>query len=156
MCYFIRKQFTCLLFCRSLIFFLQKDLADKYALSKLQRRLQKYYGDAVGIQKNKGQGKFNIILSNSITIAEAIHSASQMKSELNLLELKNDISNMQMNEDQILHRAASILRYDIQSVQISSDVTHHQRKGVLLKRGTENETESVTERKPKNYYYVYR
>lgn len=45
-----------------------------------------------------------------------------MKSELNLLELKNDITNMQMNDDQILHRAASILRRDIQSVQLSSDV----------------------------------
>lgn len=34
-------------------FFLPKDLADKYASSKLQRRLQIYYGDAVVIQTQK-------------------------------------------------------------------------------------------------------
>lgn len=77
-------------FCRNLIF-LPKDLADKYASSKLQRRLQKYYGDAVVIQTKKGQWKSKIIFSGSITIAEAIQAARQMQSELNLLELKNDI-----------------------------------------------------------------
>lgn len=122
MCYFIRKQFTCLLFFRNLFIFLPKDLADKYALSKLQRRLQKYYGDAVVIETKKGKRKSKIIFSSFITIAEAIQAARQMKSKLNLLELKNDISNMQMNDDQILHRAASILRRDIQSVQLSSNV----------------------------------
>lgn len=122
MCYFIRKQFTCLLFFRNLFIFLPKDLANKYALSKLQRRLQKYYGDAVVIETKKGKRKSKIIFSSFITIAEAIQAARQMKSKLNLLELKNDISNMQMNDDQILHRAASILRRDIQSVQLSSNV----------------------------------
>lgn len=122
MCYFIRKQFTFLLFCRKLFIFLPKDLADKYALSKLQRRLQKYYGDAVVIETKKGKGKSKIIFSSFITIAEAIQAARQMKSKLNFLELKNDISNMQMNDDQILHTAASILRRDIQSVQLSSNV----------------------------------
>lgn len=108
-----------------------KDLADKYASSKLQRRLQKYYDDAFVIQTKKGQGKSNIIFSRSITIAEAIQAARQMKSELNLLELKNDISNMQMNDDQILHRAASILRRDIQMFNLYNYLmmyTHHQRK----------------------------
>lgn len=122
MCYFIRKQFTCLLFFRNLFIFLPKDLANKYALSKLQRRLQKYYGDAVVIETKKGKRKSKIIFSSFITIAEAIQAARQMKSKLNLLELKNDISNMQMNDDQILHRAASILRRDNQSVQLSSNV----------------------------------
>lgn len=122
MCNFIRKQFTCLLFFRNLFIFLPKDLANKYALSKLQRRLQKYYGDAVVIETKKGKRKSKIIFSSFITIAEAIQAARQMKSKLNLLELKNDISNMQMNDDQILHRAASILRRDNQSVQLSSNV----------------------------------
>lgn len=79
----------------------------------MQRRLQKHYGDAVVIRTQKGQGTFNIILSSSITIAEAIQAASEMKLELNLLELKNDKTNMQMIDDQMLHRAASILPRDI-------------------------------------------
>lgn len=108
--------------CRNLFIFLPKDLADKYALSKLQWRLQKYYDDAVVFETKKGKGKSKSIFSSFITIAEAIQAARQMKSKLNLLELKNDISNMQMNDDQILHRAASILRRDIQSVQLSSNV----------------------------------
>lgn len=119
---FHKKAVYILLFCRNLFIFLPKDLADKYALSKLQRRLQKYYGDAVVIETKKGKGKSKIIFSSFITIAEAIQAARQMKSKLNLLELKNDISNMQMNDDQILHTAASILRRDIQSVQLSSNV----------------------------------
>lgn len=112
-------------------FLLPTDLADKFASSKLQRRLQKYYGDAVVIQTNKGQRKSKIIFSGSITIAEAIQAARQMKSELNLLELKNDISNMQINDDQILHRAASILCRDIQIFNLYNYLmmyTHHQRK----------------------------
>lgn len=77
--YIIRKQFV-YYFEELLIFF---NLADKYASSNLQRRLQKHYGDAVVIRTQKGQGTFNIILSSSITIAEAIQAASEMKLEIN-------------------------------------------------------------------------
>lgn len=53
-------------------FFLPKYLAEKYASSKLQRRIQKHYGDSVGIQTQRGHEKSDIIFSSSITIADAI------------------------------------------------------------------------------------
>lgn len=82
-------------------------------------------------KQRKGKGSRILFFSGSITIAEAIQAARQMKSELNLLELKNDISNMQMNDDQILHRAASILRRDTHIFNLYNYLmmyTHHQRK----------------------------
>lgn len=91
-------------------------MADKYASSKLQRNVQNNYGKAVVIQTQKGQGKYYVMFSSFLTIAEAIQAPNQMESALNVLEPTNDITDIQMNEGQILLRAASILRRVTQSV----------------------------------------
>jgi hypothetical protein len=67
------------------------------------------------IESQKGQGQSNIVFSSSISVADAIRAASKLKADLKFSEIEAsfvDVSDMQ--EDQILHDAAKVLRcYDI-------------------------------------------
>jgi hypothetical protein len=45
-------------------------------------RLQNQYGDTVVIESQKGQGRSNIVFSSSISVADAIHAASELKADL--------------------------------------------------------------------------
>ena len=85
------------------------------------------------IESQKGQGQSNIVFSSSISVADAIRAASKLKADLKFSEVEAsfvDVSDMQ--EDQILHDAAKVLRGSLHTVEISkdfypspSDLSHH-------------------------------
>ena len=62
--------------------FLPPNIASKYTTSKLQQKLPNYFGNAIIVEKQRGQGKSNTIFSSSITVSEAIHAANNLKAEL--------------------------------------------------------------------------
>ncbi|CAC5369231.1 unnamed protein product [Mytilus coruscus] len=80
--------------------FLPHDLKTKYTSAKLQRRLEKHYGESIVVQAQKGQGRSNIVFSSSITIYEAIQAASHFKSELKLSKFEREVETPTINEDQ--------------------------------------------------------
>ncbi|CAG2254031.1 unnamed protein product [Mytilus edulis] len=102
-------------------FFLPPELKTRYTSAKLQRRLEKHYGNSIVIQTQKGQGRSNIVFSSSISIAEAIQAASHLKCELKLSEIEAEVEIGPINEDQTLHAAASIIRRQLQSLDISNE-----------------------------------
>ena len=103
--------------------FLPKERADKYTKYKLQNRLLNHYSDSIVIQPQQGQGKSNIVFSSSISIGDAIKAASKLKSDLKIARIDLDISDTKdtLCEEQILHSAANILRWDIHSLDINND-----------------------------------
>jgi hypothetical protein len=112
---------------------LPEALSTKYYTAKLQTRLHNHYGDTIVIETQKGQGQSNIVFSSSISVADAIRAASKLKADLKFSEVEAsfvDVSDMQ--EDQILHDAAKVLRGSLHAVEISkdfypspSDLSHH-------------------------------
>jgi hypothetical protein len=48
----------------------------------LQQKLPNYFGNAIIVEKQRGQGKSNTVFSSSIPVSEAIHAANNLKDEL--------------------------------------------------------------------------
>ena len=65
--------------------FLPPNIASKYTTSELQQKLPNYFGNAIIVEKQRGQGKSNTIFSSSITVSEAIHAANNLKAELKIV-----------------------------------------------------------------------
>jgi hypothetical protein len=68
--------------------FLPPNIASKYTTSKLQQKLLSYFGNAIIVDKQRGQGKSNTVFSSSITVSEAIHPANNLKAEMKFTELE--------------------------------------------------------------------
>lgn len=82
--------------------FIPQDSPIKYTSAKLQRRLEKHYGDSIVIQTQQGQGRSNIVYSSTIAVSEAILVASHLKSEPRLSEFEAEMAEPKLNEEQIL------------------------------------------------------
>ena len=112
---------------------LPEGLSTKYSTAKLQTRLQNHYGNTIVIESQKGQGQSNIVFSSSISVADAIRAASKLKADLKFSEVEASFVDVpDMQEDQILHDAAKVLRGSLHAVEISkdfypspSDLSHH-------------------------------
>ena len=112
---------------------LPEDLSTKYSTDKLQTRLQNHYGITIVIESQKGQGQSNIVFSSSISAADDIRAASKLKADLKFSEVEASFVDVpDMQEDQILHDAAKVLRGSLHTVEISkdfypspSDLSHH-------------------------------
>ena len=57
---------------------LPEERADKYTS---QKRLLRHYGESIIIQSQQGHGRSNIVFSSSVSIGDAINTASQLKSK---------------------------------------------------------------------------
>ena len=104
--------------------FLPPNIASKYTTSKLQQKLLNYFGNAIIVEKQRGQGKSNTVFSSSITVSEAIHAASNLKAELRFTELETSFENIQskqLDEEQTLHDAARMLCSSLQSLEMSNE-----------------------------------
>jgi hypothetical protein len=64
----------------------------------LQQKLPNYFGKAIIVEKQRGQGKSNTLFSRSITASEAIHAASNLKAELKFTELETNFENTQLKQ----------------------------------------------------------
>jgi fructose-specific phosphotransferase system component IIB len=99
---------------------LPEGLSTKYSTAKLQTRLKNHYGDTIVIESQKGQGQSNIVFSNSISAADAICAASKLKADLKFSEVEASFVDVpDMQEDQIIHDAAKVLRGSLHAVKIS-------------------------------------
>jgi hypothetical protein len=67
---------------------LPEGLSTKYSTAKLQTRLQNHYGITIVIESQKGQGQSNIVFSSSISVADAIRAASELKADLKFSEVE--------------------------------------------------------------------
>ena len=100
------------------------NIASKYTTSKLQQKVLNYFGNAVIVEKQRGQGKSNTVFSSSISVSEAIHAANNLKAELKFTELETSFENTQskhLDEEQTLHDAATILCSSLQSLEMSNE-----------------------------------
>ena len=103
---------------------LPKDVSENYQSTRLQCKLASYYGSSITIQPQRGQGMSSIVFSSSLTIADAIAAVAKLKSILKVTEFEQGMSAAcsEMSEEQILHSASSIIRRDIESL----DITEHE------------------------------
>ena len=102
---------------------LPEGLSTKYSTAKLQTRLQNHYGNTIVIESQKGQGQSNIVFSSSISVADAICVASKLKADLKFSEVEaSSVDVPDMQEDQIIHDAAKVLRGSLHTVEISKDL----------------------------------
>ena len=90
-----KKAFSMSFLLDKFCFFLPPNIASKYATSKLQQKLLNYFGNAIIVEKQRGQGKSNTVFSSSITVSEAIHAANNLKAELKFTELETSFENTQ-------------------------------------------------------------
>jgi hypothetical protein len=72
--------------------FLPSNIASKYTTSKLQQKLLNYFGNAIIVEKQRGQGKSNTVF----TVSEAINAANNLKAELKFTELETSFENTQL------------------------------------------------------------
>ena len=106
---------------------LPEECADKYTSQKLQNRLLRHYGESIIIQSQQSHGRSNIVFSSSVSIGDAINTASQLKSDLKVarMTLQMDEAKQAHTDDQFLHTAANILRRDnitdIHNLDIKND-----------------------------------
>ena len=76
------------------------------------------------IQSQKGQGQSNIVFSSSISVADSIRAARKLKADLKFSEVEASFVYVpDMQEYQILHDAAKVLRGSLHAVEISKDVS---------------------------------
>ena len=103
---------------------LSKDVSENYQSTRLQCKLVSYYGSSITIHPQRGQGMSSIVFSSSLTIADAIAAAAKSKSILKVTEFEQGMSAAcsEMSEEQIIHSASSIIRRDIESL----DITEHE------------------------------
>ena len=102
---------------------LPEGLSTKYYTAKLQTRFQNHYDDTIVIESQKGQGQSNIVFSSSISVADAIRAASKLKADLKFSEVEASFVDVpDMQEYQILHDAAKVLRGSLHTVEISKDL----------------------------------
>jgi hypothetical protein len=101
---------------------LPEERAYKYTSQKLQNRLLRHYGESIIIQSQQGHGRSNIVFSSSVSIGDAINTASQLKSDLKVARMTLQMDEAKQAEDQCLHTAANILRRDIHNLDIKNDV----------------------------------
>ena len=117
-----RKRLLCLPWLDKCCSLLPEGLSTKYSTAKLQTRLQNHYGDTIVIESQKGQSQSNIVFSSSISVADAIRAASKLKTDLKFSEVEASFVDVpDMQEDQILHDAAKVLRGSLNTVEISKD-----------------------------------
>ena len=100
-----------------------KDVSENYQSTRLQCKLTSYYGSSITIQPQRGQGMSSIVFSSSLIIADAIAAAAKLKYILKVTEFEQGMSAAcsEMSEEQILHPASSIIRCDIESLDIEHE-----------------------------------
>ena len=97
--------------------------SENYRSSELQIRLQNHYKDEIIIQSQHGQGKSNIIISNTITAGDTVRAAQQLTKVVpNSNTLENDYSiftDDDSDHDRVLCHAVSILRDKLSDLKSS-------------------------------------
>ena len=103
--------------------YLPQDIAKVYLSAKLQERLQKHYGDKISIKSQRGQGMSNLVFSSELSIGAAIAAAGNYKTKLKSSEVENSLScdSSAVNDEQVLHSAAGILRREIEKSRFSNE-----------------------------------
>jgi hypothetical protein len=105
------------------------DSVNKYTYraEKLERRLVKYYGDQITIQKRYGQGRSSLIFSSSVTLSDALKATSDLKQRLKDVQCENFESLMDDDvEDEpnvytSLHKAVGLLRQAILAIEHTNE-----------------------------------
>ena len=127
-----KKSFTMSSLLDKFCSLLPEGLSTKYSTAKLQTMLQNHYGDTIVIESQKGQGQSNIVFSSSISVVDAIRTASKLKADLFSEVEASFVDVPDMQEDHILHDAVKVLRGSLRAVEISkdfypspSDLSHH-------------------------------
>ena len=87
----------------------------------------RHFGESIIIQSQQGHGRSNIVFSSSVSIGDAINTASQLKSDLKVAQmtLQMDEAKQAHTDDQFLHTAANILMRDIHNLDIKKLFLSH-------------------------------
>ena len=93
---------------------------SSYKTAKLQRKLENHYGESISVQRQRGQGSSNVVMSSDISLGDAIRAMGVLKKEMKVSQLELDINSSTSDDDpeHILYRAAAILRNDIASYAV--------------------------------------
>ena len=94
--------------------YLPKDKAVSFRSYQLQRKLEMYYGDAISVESQHGQGMSSIVFSSNITPGDAIKAVADLKKDVKASKIEEEVSsNFECNQEHTLYLAATILRNDI-------------------------------------------
>ena len=75
---------------------LPEERADKYTS---QKRLLRHYGESIIIPSQQGHGRSNIVFSSSVSIGDAINTASQLKSDLKVAQITLQMAKQAHTDD---------------------------------------------------------
>jgi hypothetical protein len=80
---------------------------SRLCISRIKIR---HYGESIIIQSQQGHGRSNIVFSSSVSIGDAINTASQLKSDLKVAQITLQMAKQAHTDDQFLHTAANIIQ----------------------------------------------
>jgi hypothetical protein len=80
---------------------LPEERADKYTS---QKRLLRHYGESIIIPSQQGHGRSNIVFSSSVSIGDAINTASQLKSDLKVAQITLQMANLKRGDHTFTQR----------------------------------------------------
>jgi hypothetical protein len=103
--------------------YLPDHIPKTYPVSKLQDKIEHYYGNSIVVQGQRGQWKSNLVFSSDVSVENVIATAGTLKSKLKVSDIKQEVSTVadSYKDEQILHSAVRILRRDIEKMNISTD-----------------------------------
>ena len=91
--------------------------SENYSSWKLKRRLKNYYGE--GMVFIERPGKSDLVCNSSLTVGVALQKALQLENDLSHDSSQQDCEPIapDMNENQVLHMAATILRRSMRKIK---------------------------------------
>ncbi|KAK3097137.1 hypothetical protein FSP39_006702 [Pinctada imbricata] len=97
--------------------YLPSDVPRAFSQKRLRRWLEKHYGKRINIEMGRtGQGISSLVISSEVNVCEAVRTKALSAPDD---DLHFESSNKEtLTDDQILHRAAAILRKDINEMKI--------------------------------------
>ena len=90
---------------------------DNYRTRRLQKRLEKHYGDEIIIQS---QGYSSVLMNSSITLRDAVQALSRVKEEMSSCDTELG-DEQHVCEAMTLHTAMGILRREIEAVKTPTE-----------------------------------
>ena len=73
---------------RQILFLASRGFIDKVLYCQITDKASKSLRDTIVIESQKGQGQSNIVFSSSISVADAIRAANELKADLKFSEVE--------------------------------------------------------------------
>ena len=90
-----------------------------YHSEKLEKRLKNHFNDEVVVIPSKNPAKSDYIMSSSVTVRDAAHSAAKLKEDINQALFENSVGEFynHSSTEKILYHASKFLKKEMKKCQ---------------------------------------